>query len=245
MEQHKEDDPKQEPEDHHTPPSSTKGKNADNEKDPKSKSECTCTSPKKPLHVSAKDHWTIGNWIAIVAVVISGLLFLFTYRLFNQNADQFSVVNRPNLAIGNIEIPKRIVGKEFIIGFSIYNLGAYPLHIYGSKHFFKFDTASAINAISTISEMKTDGRVGYLVLQYPYRVQWTLTDSLTKKDSTNLQEGNTTFCQEFEYYNEMAKCWRTFICIMSLKIGPPDRISRTYYVENRDTNRILYYRPPE
>ena len=245
MEQDKEDDPNQKSEDSNPPPSSTKGEDADNEKEAKSERHCTCAPKEKPLHVAVQDHWTITNWIAAIALVVSGFLFVYTYRLFNQNADHFSVVNRPNLSLGDIIIPKRIVGSSFAIDFFIYNLGNYPVHIYGAKHFFKFDTASVKDAFKIISEITSDERSGYLILPYPYRVHWILTDSLTKKDSTNLQEGSTTFCQEFEYYNDMSKCWRTFTCLMSLKIGPPDRIIRTYYIENRDTSSILHNRPPE
>ena len=129
--------PKSDPEDHIRSEQSINDKpNTETEKETGNHN---CEGRVTKVVTTQKDNWSIYNRTAFASLILAIILGGFALFNFLEYKRQFKVINSPRLAIGYIEVPKRIVGKQFAIRYYILSLTRNAVHIYGTKYFFSFD----------------------------------------------------------------------------------------------------------
>src|ERR1700733_2608888 len=111
MESNQQSNPQQEPKNSNAPFSSAEREDAQSEEKPQNKADGGSAPQEEPYKVIIKkqprNNWTIANLIAFISVIVSGLLFYFTYQLFKQASIQSTAATKSaNAAESTVEVYK-------------------------------------------------------------------------------------------------------------------------------------------
>jgi len=117
MESNQQSNTEQEPKNPDTPLSSSKRQDAKREEQPQHEADRSSTPQQEPVQVviqkQPNNNWTIANLIAFIAVIVSGLLFYFTYRLFEQASIQSTAATKSATAAENtVEVYRKMLAES-------------------------------------------------------------------------------------------------------------------------------------